>query len=222
MAIANLIDPEELKKELDGQYIVHGFSKLTKDDEEVVDENKMKLHVYDIIKKKVARARQDIAKNSVTNGELYALTFPNAPGTDAKTLPHLTDMEREVRKALQRKVWGLTQPKRIGFVQKKLGAEATGFVLCRTQSTRNLDDVEVCFVTDNADLIMDESVLPQIEALITKANDLRLHTEMVTNRRPELKGRVKQELGAGVKRIDAALPHGDDSANGSVPAKLTA
>ncbi len=79
-------------------------------------------------------------------------------------------------------------------------------VLCRTLSTRGVDDAEVCFVTSNADLIMEESVLPQIETLVRKADDLRLHTEMVVQRRPELASRITNELGIGVRRIEAALP----------------
>lgn len=213
MIITNLLDPIVLKQQVDEQYIAHGYFRVNKAGEQVPDDTTMKVTVYDAVKKKVARAREEVQKGSLTNGELYAITFSNAPGTDAKTLPLLDDLSREVRKTLMRKVWGLTQPRRIGYIQKRLGAEATGMVLCRTMSTRNVDDAEVCFVTDNADLIMEESVLPQIESLVKKADDLRLHTEMVVSRRPELESRITKELGVGVRRIEAALPH-DESRNG--------
>jgi len=206
MITLNPIDPIEHKKAVDAQYIDHGYFKVKRSGDQEPDDTPMKITVYEVVKKKIARARGEVAKNSLTNGELYALTFPRAPGTDPKTLPHLDDLEREVRKTLMRKVWGLTQPRRIGFIQKRLGAEATGMVLCRSLSTRGVDDAEVCFVTDNADLIMEESVLPQIESLVKKADDLRLHTEMVVSRRPELEGRITKELGIGVRRIEAALP----------------
>ncbi len=206
-----VLDPDEVKERIDDEYISHGFFRPNHDGEQVVDEGKMKAHVYEVVRKKVARAKEEVAKNSVSNGELYALTFPDAPGTDAKKLPGLTDMEAEIRKNLKRKVWGLTQDRRNGFIQKRLGSDATGLVLCRTMSTRGLEDAEVCFVTDNPDLIMNESVIPQIETLVNKANDLRLHTEMVTIRRPELRGRVRAELFQGVRRVEAALPSGEDT-----------
>lgn len=213
-ALMTVLDPAEVGEQVDEQFIAHGYHKLNKASEQVVDDSKMKAHVYEIVRKKVARAKEEVAKNSFTNGELYALTFPDAPGTEPKKLPTLTDMEAEVRRQLMRKVWGLTQDRRNGFIQKRLGTDATGLVLCRTQSTRGLDDAEVCFVTDNPELIMNESVLPQIESLVNKANDLRLHTEMVVERRPELMSRVRGELGVGVRRVEAALPHGDEVKDG--------
>ena len=217
MINTNNIDPIELKKALDEQYVGHGYFKVKRSGEQAPDDAQMKITVYDAIKKKVARAREEVTKNSMSNGELYALTFPHAPGTDAKSLPLLNDLEREVRRTLMRKVWGLTQPRRTGYIQKRLGAEGTGMVLCRTMSTRGLDDAEVCFITDNADLIMEESVLPQIESLVKKADDLRLHTEMVVSRRPELVGRITEELGIGVRRVEAALPAPRTGANGGDP-----
>jgi hypothetical protein len=214
--IINAIDPIALKQEIDRQYISHTYFRVNRHGEQVPDDTQMRIKVYDAVKGKVARSRGEIAKNSLTNGELYALTFPNAPGTDAKSLQGLDDLNREVRKALMRKVWGLTQPRRIGFIQKRLGAEDTGLVLCRTMSTRGVDDAEVCFVTDNADLIMQESVMPQIESLVKKADDLRLHTEMVVERQPTLESRITKELGLGVRRIEAALPA--PNGNGNQPA----
>jgi hypothetical protein len=223
MVMLNPVDPIQLKEAVDQQYIDHGYFKVKKSGEHEPDDTPMKITVYDAVKRKVARAREEVTKNSLTNGELYAIAFPQAPGTDPKTLPALDDLSREVRKTLMRKVWGLTQPRRIGYIQKRLGAEATGMVLCRTTSTRGVDDVDVCFVTDNADLIMEESVLPQIESLVKKADDLRLHTEMVISRRPELEARINGELGIGVRRIEAALPApANPSSNGSRPAEVAA
>jgi len=218
MAMLNPVDPLQLKEAIE-----HGYFKVKKSGDHEPDDTPMKITVYDAVKRKIARARTEVTRNSLTNGELYALAFANAPGTDPKALPLLDDLSREVRKALMRKVWGLTQPRRTGYIQKRLGAEATGMVLCRTWSTRGVDDAEVCFVTDNDDLIMEESVLPQIETLVKKADDLRLHTEMVVSRRPELEDRVNDELGIGVRRIEAALPApGAPSGNGSRPAEAVA
>lgn len=221
MILINDIDPILLKEQVDQQYIEHGFFRVNRAGEKVPDDTTMKVAVYDTVKKRLAQDRAEVQKNSLSNGELYALTFPHGPGTDPKSLPTLDDLNRAVRKALMRKVWGLTQPRRTGFIQKRLGAEGTGMVLCRTMSTRGVDDAEVCFITDNPDLIMEESVLPQIESLVQKADDLRLHTEMVVSRRPELETRIVKELGVGVRRIEAALPAGQPQ-NGTQPVEVPA
>lgn len=205
MVLTTQVDPIELKEQVSRQYLDHGYSRRNRRDEEVVDDTPMKARVYEAVKKKIARGKEEIAKNSYTNGEIYALAFPDAPGTNPKTTHLLTDLDSAIRSALMRKVWGLTQPRYIGYVQKRLGTEALGLVLCRTTSFRGLDDVEVCFVTDNEELIMSESVLPQIETLVRKADDLRLHAEMVMARKPELRNRVTRELGLGVRRVEAGL-----------------
>lgn len=220
MITMNAIDPIQVKSEVDKQYVTHGYYRVNRAGEQVPDDSTMRVTVYDAVRKKVARAREDIAKNSLTNGELYAIGFEDGPGTDPKSLAQLNDLELEVRKALMRKVWGLTQPRRTGYIQKRLGADGTGLVLCRTMSTRGVDDAEVCFVTDNADLIMAASVMPQIEQLVKKADDLRLHSEMIVERRPELENRITQELGVGVRRVSAALP-ATTGTNGNQPTEGT-
>lgn len=211
MVLTDSIDPIELKRHVADQYVQHGYSRRTRNNDEVMDEAPMKARVYEAVRKKVARSKDEIEKNSFTNGELYALTFPNAPGATRKSANLLDDMEIAIRLALMRKVWGLTQPRRTGYIQRRLGTDGLGLVLCRTTSFRDLDPLEVCFVTDNADLIMSESVLPQIEGLVRKADDLRLHADMVISRRPELEQRLTRELGLGVRRVEAALPRGDEA-----------
>jgi hypothetical protein len=209
------IDPLLIKQRVTEQFIAHGYSRINRRGEEVVDDTLMKARVYDAVKKKVARKKEEVSRNSYTNGELYALVFPNAPGTTAKALRGIDDLGAEIRRSLMRKVWGLTQPRLTGYIQRRLGADGLNLVLCRTSSTRDLDDAEVCFVTDDEDLIMSESVLPQIETLVRKADDLRLHTDMVLNRQPELQTRINRELGIGVRRVTAALPNA--SRNGATP-----
>lgn len=204
------IDPVLLSEKIDEQYIDHEYAKQTREGEVIADDAPMKARVFELVLKKKVTSKEDLAKASWTNGELYAAVFPGAPGTDPKTLHVLDEVDAEVRKRLMRKVWGLTQGTRSGFIQKKLGTEGSRMVLCRSISTRGLDDVEVCFVTENPDLIMSESVMPQVETLVKKANDLRLHAEMVQTRRPELEQRITRELGLGVRRVEAALPAGDD------------
>lgn len=190
------------------QFISHDFSRV-KNGETVPDEDKMKAKVFDLVSTKVVASKDEKSKKSWTNGELYAATFPGAPGTDAKQNLDLLDLEEaEVRKYLMRKVWGLTQPARNGYIQKRLGEDGGRLVLCRSTVMRGLDDATGCFVTDDPDLIMSESLQPQIESLVRKADNLRLHADMIRTRHPELEARMTSALGLGVKRTIAALPEG--------------
>src|SRR4051812_44185257 len=132
MLTLNRLDPLLVKEEINKQFIAHGYFRVNRAGEQVVDDTQMKTTVYEAVKKKIARAREEVVKNSLTNGELYAIAFPDAPGTDPKSIVPLDALQREVRKGLMRKVWGLTQPRRVGFVQKRLGAEGTGMILCKT------------------------------------------------------------------------------------------
>jgi hypothetical protein len=189
------------------QFISHDFSRV-KNGETVPDEDKMKAKVFELVRSKVVTTKDEKSKKSWTNGELYAQTFPGAPGTDPKQNLDLLDLvEAEVRKHLMRKVWGLTQPARNGYVQKRLGDDGS-LVLCRGTVMRGLDDATGVFVTDNADLIMSESLQPQIEGLVKKADNLRLHADMIRTRHPELEARMTNALGLGVRRTIAALPEG--------------
>jgi hypothetical protein len=203
-----LLDPIVVKQKVAEQYLAHDYSRKNRDGDFVPDDNKLKARVHELVTSKVVTTKEDVAKNSWSPGEIYAAAFANAPGTDKKTIHLLDDLDAAIRHALIRKVWGLTQPRRTGYIQKKLGIEGKDLVLCRSTTTRGLDDVEVCFVTGNPDLIMSESVMPQIESLVKKADDLRLHAEMVRTRKPELEGRLLKELGLGVGRVSAALPQG--------------
>src|SRR5207237_416532 len=86
MALATLQDPIEVKKQVNETLIAHSYFKLNKHGDRVADDTKMKVDVYDAVKKKIARAREEVSKNSFTNGELYAHILPDAPGTDPKEL----------------------------------------------------------------------------------------------------------------------------------------
>lgn len=192
------------------QLIAHGYTTV-KNGETVADENAMKRRVFEIVSTRVVKDKTEKSKNAITSGELYAQTFPNAPGTDPRAnLDDLDFEDAEVRERLVRKVWTLTNAGLSGYIQKRLGEGNGTLLLCRGQIMRGLDQVAGCFVTDNPDLIMTDSLQPQIESLVKKADNLRKHVDMVNLRHPELEGRINHALGLGVQRTVAALPAGGD------------
>jgi hypothetical protein len=207
-----LIDQGDLIVEMVMQQLVlNGYSKK-KNGEDVPDEDAMKQKVYDLVTAKVVSIREEKSKKAYTPGELYAAVFPSGPGADRKQNRDLLSAEEEVvRDKLVRKAWNLTNPARTGYIQKRLGQHNKGVVLCRAEIARGLDSHVGCFVTDNDDLILNDSLQPQIESLVNKANALRLHSEMIGERRPQLEARMNSALGLGVRRTVAALPSIEES-----------
>jgi hypothetical protein len=200
------------------QMIAHGYSK-PRNGEDVPDEDAVKQKVYDLVSSRIVSSKEEKSKKSWTQGELYAAVFPNAPGTDKRENKDLLgDQDLAVMDKLQRKVWNLTNPGRAGYVQKRLGQDGGSLILCRASVYRGQDTVSGCFITDNDDLILNDSLQPQIESLVKKADTLRQHADMIGDRRPALEGRMKAALGLGVKRTVAALPSVTDvstASNGS-------
>jgi hypothetical protein len=201
----SLIDPDEIQRRVDRAYTDAGYSMKSEDDGVVPDEEKMKERVFELVTSKVVPSRHQKSEYSWTQGELYASTFPDGPGADGTDPDQLSANDREVRKALMRKVWNLTNPGVQGFVQKRLGAEGSR-VVCRGRVMRGLDEVQGVYVTDDPDVIMHDSIDPQVEALVRKAASLRKHIDMVGGRHPELEGRIAGALSTGIDRTRAALP----------------
>jgi hypothetical protein len=188
------------------QMVAHGYSKQ-KNGEDVPDEDAVKSKVYELVSGRVVSVKDEKSKKAWTQGELYAAVFPQAPGADKRQNKDLlSEQEFAIMDKLSRKVWNLTNPGRAGYVQKRLGQDGGSLILCRAPVYRGQDPVPGCFVTDNDDLIMNDSLQPQIESLVKKADTLRQHADMIGERRPALEGRMKAALGLGVKRTVAALP----------------
>lgn len=204
-----IIDPEQVASMIQEQYERAGFTKANRDGETVIDDDAMKAKAFDLVIKREVTDKSNKSAGSWTAGELYAAVFPGAPGTDPATIDLLDAAEAEVRKTLVRRVWNLTNPARSGYIQKRLGFESEGegsLVLCRAKVMRGLDEVNGCYVTNDPELILGDSLSPRVEALVKEADNLRAHAAMITTRHPELEDRVVRAIGAGVKRTQAALP----------------
>jgi hypothetical protein len=203
-AIAN---PERVQEMVTDEYLRVGFKTVNRDDETVVDDDAFKARVFELVTSRVVDEPTDKSAHSWTQGELYAAVFPGSPGTDPLTSDQLDITELEVRDVLKRKVWNLTNPARTGYVQKRLVDIAPGsMILCRAKVMRGLDEISGCYITNNPDLIMHDSLAPRIEALVKEADNLRAHAAMITNRHPALEATVAKAIGSGVKRTVAALP----------------
>jgi hypothetical protein len=197
-------DDDPVEKIIDRAYIDAGHTKVV-EGAVVRDDEKMKARAFEIVKEKVVSDPKHKSAKSISRGELFATVFPGGPGITGDEVDLLSTEEREARSKLVRRVWNLTNPSRSGYVQKRLGDNST-LVLCRTKVMRDLDEVDGCYVTDDPDLIVVDSLRPQIETLVRQANNLARHFEMLGGRHPELEQRMLNELGTGMTKAAAALP----------------
>jgi hypothetical protein len=195
---------EEVDRRVTAVYRAEGYS-VEEDGEVRRDTKAMKEAALQAFAGKVATSKLDKAASAVTPGELYASVFPQGPGADGD-VEALEPEDQATYEKLKREVWGLTQPKPNGWIQRRLADEGSTLVLCRAQVMRGADPVNAAYLTDDATLIMEDNVHGEVEALVRRADNLRKHVDMLLLRHPELEARVLRELGKGIRRTEAALP----------------
>jgi hypothetical protein len=147
---------EAVETRISSAYVDAGFVVELDDGTDVADEDAMKQSVLNTVQEAYAPNRDGKSKAGLTKGELYARTFAGAPGAKSGTADGLDEVESEVREILMRRVWNLTKDAPDGYIQKRLD----GVVLIRSQLVRDRDLVMGVFVTDDAQLIMEESLMP--------------------------------------------------------------
>ena len=204
------LDPVVVEQMAAEEYVRAGYTKVNRQGETMPDDEAMKAKVLELIQARVVPDRSAKSANSWTMGELYAAVFPGAPGTTPTENIDALDLNtKAVLEKLRRRVWNLTNPGRTGWIQKRLGEDST-LVLCRATVMRGLDEVAGCYVTDDPDLIMADSLQPRIEALVREAQNLRDHAGMITTRHGELEARINAAIGVGRERAEAVLPRPSD------------
>lgn len=185
------------------------------DDDGEPSEQAMKEAAFDIAKdRSVVKSKAERSKKALTNGELYSLVFPSGPGAGQDS-PDLDPVSEKVLKKLSSIVWGLTQTRRSGFLQRQLEVEESTLIVCRCRVYRNADPSQAVYMTDNESLIMEDAVDKEIQSLVRRAGSLRRDLSMILERHPKLQGAVAEQLGMEIGRIDAELTLGSGSKNGS-------
>lgn len=159
---------------------------------------------YKAVRKRIATSRQDKAEKAITKGELYAAVFPNGPGADGK-VDQLDEFDSAAFHALERDVWSLMQPKFGGAIQKRLGEENSPLVLLQATIYRDMNKAPAVYLTENATLIMEDSVDKEVKALERKAENLRKQLDMLMLRQPELAAQILGRLDQGMNRTQAEL-----------------
>jgi len=158
----------------------------------------------------VVKSKVERSKKALTNGEFYSLVFPDGPGVGEEA-PHLDPVSEKVWKKLSTTVWGLTQTRRSGFLQRRLEAEESSLVVCRCMVLRYADATQAVYATDNESLIMEDAVDKEIQSLVRRASSLRKDLSMIIERHPKLQTPIAKQLGVELGRIDAELTLDTDS-----------
>lgn len=179
-------------------------------------EEAMKAAAYDIfVDRSIVKSKAERSKKALTQGEFYSLVFPSGPGSGEES-PDLGRVDEEVLRKLSTTVWGLTQTRRSGHLQRQLEARDTTLVLCRCRVYRHADPKQAVYATDNESLIMEDAVDKEIQSLVRRASSLRRDLSMIVERHPKLQPAVATRLGLELKRVNAELTiESAESKNGS-------
>jgi hypothetical protein len=169
------------------------------DGEVLADYDELKRRGAAAVTAALVRSRDERATAGVTPGDLFNAVLPVHTPYDEANL-----IERRAMDQLTRHLWGITQTAENGYVQRSL---TDGLVLARSKVHRGNDPVQVAFVTDNDELIVTESLQPELDALAKRAAKVGAKATMIVTRRPELAAAVRRAVSAGGRKaITAAQP----------------
>jgi hypothetical protein len=168
-------------------------------------ETAMKAAAFELAMERcVVKSKAERSKKALSNGEFYALVFPEGPGAK-EVAPDLDPVAEAVLHKLTTTVWGLTQTSRSGFLQKQLEMNESTLVVCRCRVIRNAERTQAVYATDNEVLIMEDAVDKEIQSLVRRASSLRRDLSMIIERHPKLQEQVVEQLGVELDRIDHEL-----------------
>lgn len=165
----------------------------------------------------VVTAKRDLARDAVTQFELYQELLPAGPG--ATSLPR-TPEEHVAMTELTKTLWSYANTGTSGFVQKHVASQ--GLVLCEAKVARTKVNEETGrkqpttelgrFLTADGELIMTYFTGPAGAAFLRAARKLDAQLGMVADRRPELAVPVARQLSSVVRQAVTSIPHADTKA----------
>lgn len=170
---------------------------------------------YRAVRPHVANTKEDVADKAITQGELFAAVFPNAPGADGSGEP-VDEFDQAVVRRLERDVWSLTQMKDTGYIQKRLGEEGSKLILCREKIRRKVDRAWGVYLTESPVIIMEKVVDQEAKAYEQKAESLRQQLDMVRTRQKELQGQIAARVRQAEKKTKAELTFSVPAAPGAL------
>lgn len=202
---------DDVAEAIDEAYIREGYV----DEDGEASEDAMREAAYKVfIDHAVVTSKAGRSKQALTQGEFYSAVFPSGPGAGVRS-PDLDEVQERALKKLSTTVWGLTQSKRSGHIQRLLEANETTLLLCRCTVYRHAEARLAVYATDNERLIMEDAVDKEIQGLVRRASSLRRDLSMIVERHPKLESAIGKQLGVELARVRAELTIGtDENSNG--------
>jgi hypothetical protein len=194
-------------------YATRGWTRVDKKGQTVPDDEAAKNFVYAYFRDNVVvNSDADIVDDALSDGDLYAKTFPNAVGATSRPVD---DVQFEAYTSVKRKLWQYAGTNIRAHCQETAEMEGLNYVMCEKKVFRASRDlstgtgaprqVAVRFFTSNPDLIFQLSSQPAAARLIKVAEETAKHLAMNTRRHPELASRVAKEGQLALKRSSANL-----------------
>ncbi|HEY5273077.1 MAG TPA: hypothetical protein VIJ34_07560 [Acidimicrobiales bacterium] len=173
----------------------------------------MREAVYQVmLKSHIVSAPSEMTARACTEHELYEEVFPHGPG--ARSQP-ASEEERLARQHLSRKLWGFVNTGTTGYCNKRAEIDGHTLVMCEAAVGRTYHSEETGrpnpktepgrFFTDHADLIAQNSTLPQTLKLTKSADAVARHLTMALRRHPEMAPVIARQTVGALKQTQLTL-----------------
>lgn len=194
-------------------YETRGWTRFDKNGRTVPDDDAAKSFVYEHFRDNaVVDSDNDIVDDGMSDTDLFAKTFPGAPGATSEPVD---DVQFEAYRAVMRKLWQYAGTGVRGHCQETAEMEGLDYVMVEKKVYRPTRDVStgtaspkqvtVRFFTSNPDLIYQLSALPATAKLIKAADETAKHLRMNVTRHPELTTRVAKSAKLALQQSNASL-----------------
>jgi hypothetical protein len=155
----------------------------------------------------IVTSKAERSKKALSKGELYFKVYAreDAPAFGVQSIEDLDTVEAKVYDTLASVLWDLTQGSRSGWIQKRLGEDESTLVLCRRKIHRPTEAMLAVYLTDNENLIREDSTDKVVVSLMKRASVIRRDIDMVLGRHPKLRGPIAAQLASELKKVVAEL-----------------
>jgi hypothetical protein len=194
-------------------YATRHWTRVDKNEHTVPDDVAARTFVYEHFRDNaVVNSEADIVDDGLSAADLYAKTFPSAPGSTSEPV---NEIEFLAYRDVSRKLWQWAGTGIKSHCQETAEMEGLDLIMVEKKVYRATRDtttgtgapkaVMVRFFTSNPDLIFQLSSQPASAKLVKAAEDVSKHLQMNTRRHPELMTRIAKETQSALKRSQAHL-----------------
>lgn len=194
-------------------YETRGWTRVDKNGRTVPNDEAAKDFVYAFFRDNVlVNSEGDIVDDGLSDADLFAKTFPGAPGATAEPVD---DAQFEAYRAVMRKLWQYAGTGTRGHCQETAEMEGLDYVMCEKKVYRASRDgstgtggykqINVRFFTSNPDLIYQLSAIPATLKLVKAAEETAKHLQMNVTRHPELTARIAKNAKLALQQSSANL-----------------